>query len=194
MVRSLEQKSDVSGDMTPIKAIFLDRDGVVTERLPKHSYLLREEDISITSDRIEALRSLASHAPLFFVSNQQCVGKRLLSLEDAHRLHASVVDRLSRHGVTIQDSRLCPHLASDACACRKPKPGMILDLCKTHNMSPETSILIGDSPSDIDAALAAGCYRAFYLQHPGVKELPVPSPRVVCVDNLLSVYHACLTF
>ena len=59
-----------------------------------------------------------------------------------------------RLGGPFTDWRLCPHMGDDGCACRKPRPGMFLDLASAHAIDLAASVHVGDS--DKDAAAAAG--------------------------------------
>ncbi|MBU0982221.1 HAD-IIIA family hydrolase, partial [Patescibacteria group bacterium] len=89
--------------------------------------------------------------PLFIVSNQSCVQRGMITLERALSIHEIVLQRLAEHGIEIRDSRICPHVDADGCECRKPKPGMILDLCSFHGIDPTCTVMIGDSDTDIQA-------------------------------------------
>lgn len=141
-----------------IRAVFLDREGVLTPKLPKGAYLLRIEDAILVNGVAEALRSLVDQdIPLFIVTNQSCVSRGMISLEDCEAIHEKIVLDLHRAGIPIVASRLCPHADRDACACRKPHPGMILDLCESYGIDPGQSAMIGDSVTDIQAGEAAGC-------------------------------------
>jgi D-glycero-D-manno-heptose 1,7-bisphosphate phosphatase len=148
----------------PIRAVFLDREGVLTPKLAKGEYLLQPEQAVLAPDVASSLRSLQDCGCVFFaVSNQSCVRRGLITMEAATALHQIVVDKLQEEGVRIVDSLLCPHVDEDDCACRKPKPGMILDLCATHGVDPKTSAMIGDSWTDMQAAEAAKCGKRILL-------------------------------
>ena len=141
-----------------IRAVFLDREGVITPKLGPGEYLLRAEEAVIAPGVADALRRLQSNGiPLFIVSNQSCVGRGIISQAECDALHAVILDQLAAEGVTIAASRICPHTDADDCACRKPKPGMILDLADEHGISPVRSAMIGDSATDVEAGIAAGC-------------------------------------
>lgn len=147
-----------------MSTIFLDRDGVVTPKLPKHAYLLREDQAVLDEGVVSALRRLSDAGHEFFViSNQRCVALGLISLEEAHRLMGLVLAALEREGVRVRDYRLCPHDNHEGCACRKPKPGMILDLAATHGADLGSSIVIGDAESDVESGKAAGCGHLYLI-------------------------------
>jgi D-glycero-D-manno-heptose 1,7-bisphosphate phosphatase len=89
----------------------------------------------------------------FIVSNQARIGRGEIT-------EAEVVRRFqwanARLGHAFTDWRLCPHGDEDGCACRKPKPGMFLDLATAHALELGRSVHVGDSPKDREAAAAAG--------------------------------------
>ncbi len=65
--------------------------------------------------------------------------------------------QLRSHGVDVLDIFQCTHLAAEDCACRKPKPGMLLDAAQKHGLDLSRSWMIGDSEKDVAAGAAAGC-------------------------------------
>jgi D-glycero-D-manno-heptose 1,7-bisphosphate phosphatase len=67
-----------------------------------------------------------------------------------------ILDRI-RSRVHIDDIRICAHEDADACACRKPRPGMLLDLARHWHVDLARSWMIGDMWRDVEAARAAGC-------------------------------------
>jgi D-glycero-D-manno-heptose 1,7-bisphosphate phosphatase len=75
-------------------------------------------------------------------------------------------DELRKKGIEIKDVRFCPHHPdiTGECECRKPKPGMILDLAKKYDIDLKNSIMIGDSKRDIEAAKRAGIEKTFKVE------------------------------
>lgn len=59
-------------------------------------------------------------------------------------------------GGTIADYRICMHEREAGCACRKPRPGLLLELLETYRLNPAACVLVGDDPVDRQAADAAG--------------------------------------
>jgi len=88
----------------------------------------------------------------FIVSNQARIGKGEISLAEVLRRFRWVNNRL---GGPFTDWRLCPHVEDEGCACRKPRPGMFLDLASSHSVDLATSAHVGDADKD-RAAAAAG--------------------------------------
>jgi D-glycero-D-manno-heptose 1,7-bisphosphate phosphatase len=89
----------------------------------------------------------------FIVSNQGRVGRGEIEEAEVRRRFAWVNERLGR---PFTDWRLCPHNDGDGCACRKPRPGMFLELAARHGIDLGRSTHVGDSERDRAAAAAAG--------------------------------------
>ena len=85
------------------------------------------------------------------ISNQQGVGKGLMTLGELD----AVTEKL-RAEVSLDAVYYCPHLKSEACSCRKPQPGMLLQAAREHDIELAASVFIGDTPTDAQAAQAAG--------------------------------------
>jgi histidinol-phosphate phosphatase family protein len=92
----------------------------------------------------------------FIVSNQARVARREISEVEVRRRFAWANERLGR---PFTDWRLCPHEDADGCGCRKPRPGMLLELAGRHGVDLAASTHVGDSSKDRDAAALAGIGR-----------------------------------
>jgi D-glycero-D-manno-heptose 1,7-bisphosphate phosphatase len=143
------------------RALFLDRDGVINR---DHHYVGTRERFEWTEGARDAIRH-ATRAGwhVFVVTNQSGVARGLYSEAELMSLHAWMADEVRRARGTIDDIRFCPYhpdatvpayrRASD---WRKPAPGMLLDLIRAWELDPARCLLIGDQPSDLAAAAAAG--------------------------------------
>ena len=89
----------------------------------------------------------------FIVSNQARISRSEISADEVLRRFAWVDARLGR---PFTDWRLCPHGDEDGCRCRKPRPGMFLELAGLHDVDLPASTHVGDSERDRDAASSAG--------------------------------------
>ena len=142
-------------------AAFLDRDGVLNF---DDGYIGTRDRIRWTPGVVSAIRTLNEAGYLVFViTNQSGVARGMFSEQDVHDLHDWMRDELQRDGARIDDFRFCPHHADGSvadyavdCECRKPKPGMLRDLMKAWPVRTQGSFVIGDKPSDVEAAKAAG--------------------------------------
>jgi len=142
-------------------AAFFDRDGVINE---DHGYVHRASDFVLMPGAADAIRA-CNRAGLFVfvVTNQSGVARGYYDVEAVEELHRHMARILAAQDARIDDIRYCPHLpggdvaafAMD-CECRKPAPGMIHDLLNTWPVDPAHAFLIGDKPSDVAAARAAG--------------------------------------
>lgn len=150
-------------------AVFFDRDGVLNH---DSGYTYRIEDFRWMDGAIEAIRRLNDQGwYVFVVTNQAGVARGYYEEADVQKLHAWMNEDLYRYGAHVDDFRYCPHHIdgtvenySMACACRKPAPGMILDLMDHWPVDVPRSALIGDKESDLEAAAKAGVRGVRYIR------------------------------
>ncbi len=143
------------------RALFLDRDGVINE--DRH-YVHRREDFVVLPRVFEALRLARKFGYLtFVVSNQAGVARGYYDLSAVNALHEHMLSIFADEGVSIDGIYFCPHHTDGVisefavrCACRKPKPGMILRAAQDFRLNLAESILVGDKMSDVQAGGAAG--------------------------------------
>ena len=142
-------------------AVFFDRDGVINADL---GYVGDASRFALLPGAAEGVRAAAEAGALcFLVTNQSGVARGFYTEANVRALHRHMAEALARDGARFDDIRYCPHLPAAPvaayrldCACRKPRPGMILDLMARWPVDPARSVLIGDKPSDVAAARAAG--------------------------------------
>ncbi len=147
------------------KAIFLDRDGVINEDL---GYVHKIEDFHFVPGVFEALCHFKSLGyKLILVTNQSGIGRGYYSEEDFKKLISWMQERLEKEGVRLDAIYYCPHHPQQGCDCRKPRPGMLLQAIKEHSIDAVSSWMIGDKPSDIEAAKRAGIKNTILLEPKG---------------------------
>lgn len=139
------------------RAVFLDRDGVINEVLfrggEKPIAPWRLEEFKLIPGIKKPLEELSNMGySLFVVSNQPDIAKGYVDLSVVEKMNEIILETLP-----IQDIMICPHDDSQNCNCRKPKPGMLLDLAKKWKIDLKKSFLIGDNWRDIGAGKAVGC-------------------------------------
>lgn len=148
-------------------ALFFDRDGVLNVDT---GYAHRPEALRWVDGAMQAVR-LCNEASwyVFVVTNQSGVARGYFTEADVRAFHERMQADLGRRGAHVDAFVYCPHhpggavraLAVD-CACRKPKPGMLLELLARWPVDAARSLLIGDSPRDLEAAAAAGVRGALF--------------------------------
>src|SRR5487761_93947 len=146
------------------RCVFLDRDGVINLKLPEGRYVTRWEEFEFLPGVAEGIRALNQASWLVMLAtNQRAVAKRLLTESELRQIHRNMLEELGRDGATVDAIYFCPHDVEDDCQCRKPKPGMILQAGREHQINLSASWMIGDSVMDVEAGKAAGC-RTIWLK------------------------------
>ena len=147
-------------------AIFLDRDGVINV---DHGYPHKLEHFAFMPDAETAIkRAHHKNIPIFIVTNQGGIGLGYFDITAMRQFHDHMLAQIADAGGHITDIAYCPHHPKSPdpvmrdCDCRKPKPGMILDLARRHQIDVSKSIMIGDRATDMEAASAAGCQGFLY--------------------------------
>lgn len=144
-------------------AIFLDRDGVLIENRP--DYVRDWSQVRVFPQAIEALSlPKIKKYKLVIITNQSVVGRGLISLKTAHEINQRLIDLIHDHGGRIDGVYMCPHKPEDACSCRKPLPGLLLQAARDLSLDVQRSWMIGDAWSDVQAGEAAGLQRTVLLK------------------------------
>lgn len=152
-----------------IKALFLDRDGVVNV---DHGYLYQIEQFEFIDGVFEACRKFQQAGfAIVIVTNQSGIGRGYYTEHDFQLLTEWMVTEFSKQGIDILDVMFCPHHPEKAkapyrqdCDCRKPAPGMLLQAIDKHNIDPKMSIMVGDKESDMQAATNANLAAKFLVE------------------------------
>lgn len=137
-------------------AIFLDRDGVLNRAYVRDGKPFPppgQKELEILPDVASSLRDLKSHGfALYVITNQPDVARGTLTVDTVEAMHSQL-----RSSLPIDDIFVCYHDDKDDCACRKPKPGLLFEAQRKHNIDLSRSFVIGDRWRDIDAGHNAGC-------------------------------------
>jgi D,D-heptose 1,7-bisphosphate phosphatase len=150
------------------RALFLDRDGVVNV---DHGHVGSRERFEWMPGALETIRHATETGwHVFVVTNQSGVARGHYDESAVRDLLDWMADEARRHGGTIDDARYCPFHADATDAAyralsdwRKPAPGMLLDLIRAWELDPARSVLIGDQPTDLEAAAGAGIAGHLFL-------------------------------
>lgn len=158
------------------RTIFLDRDGVLNEKMPEGSYVRTWSDFHLLPGAAEAVARLnRAGLRVIVVSNQRGIALGLYSAADVDAVHAGLQRLLSGNGAHVDGFYFCPH-DKNACDCRKPLPGMFKQAQRDFpEIAVETSVMIGDSLSDIEFGKRLGMRTIFIEGHaerqkPGAEE------------------------
>jgi D-glycero-D-manno-heptose 1,7-bisphosphate phosphatase len=171
------QAAAIDGPGRP--AAFLDRDGTINRRPAAHAYVETVDGFVWLPGALEGASALA-HAGfvLAVVSNQRGIARGLVSWPTLAGIEREIQRRLRERDSEIAAFRYCPHELGDGCDCRKPAPGMILELARVLRLDLRRSWMIGDSASDIFAGQAAGCLTAL-IEDGGSPPQPDLRPDIV---------------
>lgn len=136
-----------------MKFIILDRDGVINQ--DSDDYIKSPEEFIPIEGSLEAIAKL-KHAGFRVVvaTNQSGLARKLYDLDTLHRIHDKLSRLLQNEGAHLDGIFYCPHGPDDICHCRKPKPGMYLDIAKRYNIDLTEVTVVGDSLRDLQAAIA----------------------------------------
>jgi len=153
-------------------AVFIDRDGVINCRRPG-DYVLDWSQFVFMPGIREALKQLASLGlPMIVISNQAAVGKGLLDPASLEDITARMNEALLADGTSLAAAYYCTHRIEDHCRCRKPKPALLFSAAADFNIDLSRSIFVGDSDTDAQAALAAGCASVLFGSDTGLQPTP----------------------
>ncbi|MEM6298766.1 MAG: HAD family hydrolase [Bacteroidota bacterium] len=142
--------------------LFLDRDGVLNRKL-ENDYVKTPDELEVLPDVPEALSVLGKlFGKVIIVTNQQGIGKKLMSKDDLNRIHKSLFEELGEASDAIDEVYFCPHLAAENAACRKPQIGMAKQAqADFPEIDFSRSLMVGDSVSDMEFGRNAGMKTVF---------------------------------
>jgi histidinol-phosphate phosphatase family protein len=142
--------------------LFLDRDGVINKR-PPGDYIKTWEEFEFLPGVLESIKILTEKfGRIIIVTNQQGIGKELMTHEDLQNIHRQMQTAISKNGGRIDAIYYCPDLATDEDSCRKPAGFMAIQAKKDFPEIDFTkSIMAGDTPSDMAFGRNAGMKTVF---------------------------------
>lgn len=138
-----------------MKALFLDRDGVVNKERGDYTWTI--DHFEFTRNLFPFLRSIRkSGYEIIIVTNQGGIDKGLYTKSDVEKLHTWMTEKLKDEEIDILDIYYCPHHSDfQKCLCRKPAPLLFEKALATYNIEGKNSFMIGDSQRDIEGASTA---------------------------------------
>lgn len=177
-----------------MKYIILDRDGVINH--DRDDYVKSAAEWVPIDGSLEAMARL-NHAGygLVVATNQSGVGRGLFDMATLSAMHEKMHRLLAQVGGKVDAIFFCPHAPEDGCDCRKPKPGMYLDIARRFNLKLEQVVVIGDSLRDLQAAIEVGAQPVLVRTGKGERTLakgglpegtPVFADLAEAADHLIS--------
>lgn len=138
-----------------MKLVILDRDGVINK--DRDDYVKSVAEWVPIPGSLEAIAKL-NHAGwrVVVATNQSGIGQGLFGMAELNAMHDKLHRAVALLGGRIDAIFFCPHTADAGCHCRKPAPGMLLDIAQRFDIRLEETPLVGDSLRDLQAAAAAG--------------------------------------
>jgi D-glycero-D-manno-heptose 1,7-bisphosphate phosphatase len=153
-----------------MKAVFLDRDGVINENRAEH--VKDWSEFQFLPGAPEAIARLAEAGiQVFIITNQAIVNRGMVSRERVDGVNRRMVEEIECRGGSIAAVAYCPHRPDERCSCRKPQPGLLLRLADEHRLELSATVLIGDALTDIQAGQSAGCRTILVLTGRGAEQL-----------------------
>jgi D-glycero-D-manno-heptose 1,7-bisphosphate phosphatase len=166
--------------------VFLDRDGVINRKPPEGEYISTWTAFELLPGVENAIAILnRSGRNVFVVTNQRGVALGLYSEADVQALHRRLDQHLRTRSAHIDGYYYCPHDTS-GCNCRKPLPGLFEQAFGDHvGTGPESSAMIGDSLSDIEAGRALGI-RTIFIKSESRNSKPESDKAIALADIVCS--------
>lgn len=146
----------------PDQTLFLDRDGVINRKI-EQGYVLQWKEFEFAEGAIAAITHLSRlFGRVIGVTNQQCVGKRMMLETDLIAILKQMTDCIEQGGGRLDAFYYCPHLEYEHCPCRKPRIGMAKQAQSDYpDLDLTQAIMVGDSVSDMQFGRSCGMKTVF---------------------------------
>jgi D-glycero-D-manno-heptose 1,7-bisphosphate phosphatase len=153
-----------------MKLVILDRDGVINT--DSEQYIKSPEEWTPIAGSLDAIaRFTQAGFRVVVATNQSGVGRGLFDMATLNAMHDKMHKAVNQLGGRIDAVFFCPHAQDAGCACRKPRPGMLLEIAARFNVALAGVPAIGDSLRDLQAASAAGARPILVLTGKGEQTL-----------------------
>ncbi|PKO51310.1 MAG: D-glycero-beta-D-manno-heptose-1,7-bisphosphate 7-phosphatase [Betaproteobacteria bacterium HGW-Betaproteobacteria-21] len=167
-----------------MKLIILDRDGVIN--FDSEQFIKSPDEWKAIPGSLEAIARLNQWGwRVVVASNQSGIGRGLFGMDTLNAINDKMVKGLSQVGGRLDAIFFCPHSADSTCNCRKPKPGMFVQIGERFNVDLTGTPVVGDSLRDLQAGVAVGCKPYLVLTGKGTKtqqEQTLPEGTLVYPD------------
>ena len=160
-----------AGHFDGVRCVFLDRDGVINRKAAEGRYIADWSEFEMLPGVEDAIARLNRRGLRVLVtSNQRGIAVGLCTAEGVDEMHRRLQEHLSAYGARLDGFYYCPHDRGE-CDCRKPATGLFERAVRDFpDITPKTSVMIGDSLSDIEAARNFGCRSIFIPGDPATRK------------------------
>ena len=177
-----------------MRLVILDRDGVINE--DSAAYIKSPEEFIPIPGSLEAIARLNRHGfTVMVATNQSGLARGLFDRSTLQAMHEKLQSLLERKGGHIDGIFVCPHGPDDDCDCRKPRPGLYLQIAKQLDVPLAGVPIIGDSLRDLQAARIVGAQPILVRTGKGeqtlargedLHDVPVYTDLAAAVEGLLA--------
>ena len=166
-----------------MRAVFLDRDGVICENRPDH--VKNWDEFQFLPGARNSLAALSRLGlAVVVVTNQAVIGRGIVPASVVDDIHRRMMAEVASYGGRIDRVVCCPHRPEENCGCRKPRPGLLLQVANEMGIDLCRSYMIGDAASDLVAGQCAGCRTFMVLTGRGLQQL---LPALHSVDGQFTI-------
>ncbi len=163
--------------------IILDRDGIINK--DSMHYIKSPEEFILLPSSAHAIARLTSAGFCVAVAtNQSGIARGLYDESQLNAIHKKMLDSVEALGGRIDAIEYCPHMPDSGCMCRKPSPGLLINIAKRLRCSLSNVPFVGDRISDIQAAQAAGALPIMVLSSMTDQTLLINYPDVPVFNSL----------
>jgi len=170
------------------KLVILDRDGVINH--DSDQFIKSADEWLPIDGSLHAISRLNNIGfKVVIVTNQSGIARDLFDLSTLDAIHHKMHGMLAKCGGKIEEVVFCPHGPLDGCECRKPAPGMLLEIASRLNLKLENVPVVGDSLRDLEAASAVGAQPILVKTGKGLKTMQDPR-----LDHNIPIYKDLAEF
>ena len=153
-----------------MSTVFLDRDGVINENLP--GYVRHWDEFCFIPGACDAIARLTAAGHRIIVcTNQAGIATGELSKQSLEEIHQRMLAEIEKAHGYVERVYHCPHGKQVGCFCRKPRPGLLLRARSELGCDLTDAVFVGDSMTDVQAAIGAGVFPMLVLTGRGVEQL-----------------------
>jgi D-glycero-D-manno-heptose 1,7-bisphosphate phosphatase len=161
--------------VAPRPAVFIDRDGTLTEEVGYVNHPKRLRLLPRSGDAIRRLNAAGVAAVV--VTNQAGIARGYFTEDVLHAVTAELHAQIERAGARLDGVYICPHHPTEGeppfrmrCDCRKPRPGLLLRAATDLGLDLRRSVMVSDKASDLEVAPQVGAGSVLVLTGYGLGE------------------------